>query len=371
MKKILLLIMTVVLTSSCAELFCDMFNNPKEKDKDRLGAGYDIYAVKKSDINCYVTCKSGWSTVYWCAPHTWRDQVDFDYRPRFLAQEATVTPYPDRDNPMVYICEYPEITETYVEDKGNNYRAIHGSLPQLGLKPHCASWEVISSDKRVLPVLMAGEGGFPYAKPNVMKMLDGYVESMKSLKAYNGVLDSAVIVSWDDNNKIAVRIYSDRKTSVPSIGYDTGYIIAGNWDDPDFWLPQWLTRADDPRLASGKWHKSVSQACFWLYYNSFAHDSFAVPYPLKNAATELFKEFPVGGYKYGDHVHMYIWLSLENGVSIPNDNDNYIYNPNQVELEMIATSSARTRITMYCILPEVSGCSKPIWCVNPEDWFSK
>lgn len=354
MKKILLLVLTVVLTSSCAELFCDMFNYSKEENsKDKSGAGDDIYAVDEGDVNAYVICKSGWSPVYWCAPHTWSNFNDYDYRPRFWAREATVTPYPASNNPLVYICQYPS-------------------------NDHCASWEVIASDKRVLPVLMAGDGGFPFAKANVMALLDEYVSAMAVLKESEDSINVAALESWDNIRTISKIIYENRQDTPQGLFYPGYWRPAGsdNWND----VPQWITRADErPELpdgyhffgdapdttahpVAGHYERHVQYSYLYLKHNTFDPSGWGVP--LKNPAAALFNgAFPVDGYKWGYHYYIVMWHFRDcAGNMYWKDNGNPL---------AVASEEQITAVTYYCLLPETTGCSNSIWCVDPNDWFAK
>ena len=361
MKKILLLMLTVVLTSSCAELFCDMFNYSKEQDKDKSGAGDDIYAIEEKDVNAYVICKSGWAEVYWCAPNEWPHIFDSEYRPRFWQQEARITPYPNSENPLVYICQYPEVSEELVESRG--YWKTHNRYPEYYfIKEHCASWEVIASDKRVLPVLMAGEGGFPFTKPKVMGLLDEYAAAMESLKGKNEVMDENTIKSWENIHMLARWINTDRQSNMPSQNFDPGYYIPGSWQDPNYWLPTWEA------CGGGGSSAKVINATFYLRLNSYDKSGWGKP--LENTAKALFGgKYPIDGYKCGIH---FFDLESFSASGITWNADGSVNNPNgETDYTLVSSVSDEVNVTYYCLLPETTGCSSQIWCQNPEDWYAK
>ena len=357
MKKVFLLVLTLFLFTSCADVFCDIVNNwdaRKEAKKEAEGAGKLPYAVTSSNINMYVTSKSGWQEVYWSYPHTWAQIIDNDnVRPRFWQMEAEVTPYPSAENPLVYIVQYPEIVNdsTKVLTKWNN----QVKAEMLGIREHCSTWEVIASDKRVPPVLMAGDGGFPYKRPKVMALLESYCSEMKRIQAIIDTLTladySARTLFWDEINTSGTMILNNRKNNIPS-DYDPGYRCPSFNDyfsDASAWLPTWTTGnyVNAVSNGGGGYMKKSIGGRFYLRHNSLDETGWGTPLA-KPASSVL--GVSVGGYKYGDYCRTFLFF---------NESDFY---------DGSVSQEAETIVTYYCILPEASGSTYPIWCQNPEDW---
>ena len=350
MKKVVLLAVSLFLFTSCADIFCNIVNNwdaRKEAKNDKEGAGKLPYAVTKDEVNMYVISKSGWDEVYWPAPHHYAEYSDWLYRPHFWQMEAMVTPYPSSDNPLVYIVQYPQIvidSTTHLTKWGN--KDIEAAL---AAKEHCASWEVISSDKRLAPVLIAGEGGFPYKRPIVMALLNDYCSELKILQSNMDTLGnhSARIAFWSGIKASGGRVYYERMHNYPS-SYDPGYKypLGFYWDTPSFWLPLWKDSILDNGIEAGGGGSDTfaGGAHFYPLYNSFDNSNWGTP--LDNPASFIMNKYPVGGYKHG----RYVRLSYTADV-------NY-----QVREDVV------TFITYYCLLPEKTGSLYPIWCQNPEDW---
>ena len=360
MKKLVLLIVSLFLFTSCADIFCDIVNNwdaRKEAKKNAEGAGKLPYAVSNSEINMYVISKSGWQEVYWNAPHVWGDESDFKYRPRFWQMEATVTPYPSSDEPLVYIVQYPQIVidSTMRLSKWGNKEMEAAFAP----REHCASWEVVSSDKRVAPVLMAGDGGFPYKRSNVIELLNGYCSEMKLLQATVDTLEyhSARILQWDFIKSKGMQILDDRCHNIPSLSFDPGYHCPSAYygGGMSLWMPQWTSSYKDNSSSTGGGGDYTEVDCgshFYHYYNSFDESGWGKP--LENPASSIMDRIPVGGYKYGRYSRMISYIDYS--VDIIGDVAGYV------------TEQAVSMVTYYCILPEASGSTYPIWCQNPEDW---
>ena len=184
----------------------------------------------------------------------------------------------------------------------------------------------------------------------MMGLLDEYVAAMASLKGKTDVMDEATINTWGDLHSMAQRIIEDRRHNMPSLSYDPGYYIPGDWNDSNYWTPQWETRA-------GTVVERIGYGSFYLYYNTF--DETGRGNPREKPAIALFNgKYPVGGYKCGFHHFTKETFSSNNGAS------GSTHDLSTVSVDMV-------NVTYYCLLPETTGCSNSIWCVDPNDWFAK
>ena len=308
-----------------------------------IGAGDDIYLVGPANIKAYVVCKSGWSTVYWSMFNSRAGEYyDANCRPRFYPQEASVVAYPDNDNPLVYICQYPAISEEIIEAKG--YKKTNHGNPDInkifGIREHCASWEVISADKRTVPVLMAGEGRFAEMGSVVNELVYQYAMVIDSLKSNNAEADSVLMDGWSNYGKMANRIIADRNTNSPSLSYDPGYYL---WD-----ADHYTYNAYAPQTS-----KMVNNELFSMRYNTF--DAIGNPYLNKVPEDMLFGRYKVDGYKEGTK-HFTV-LDLGNS-GLVWDVDGACYNLSHVEFTIDTKSIDEIDVRYYYLK------DSPVWCLD-------
>ncbi len=130
------------------------------------------FVVTKSDIHYYIQYVSAGRSVDWHRPNH-RACIQRLFHP----EDAHVTPYPDKENPLVYILNYPA---TITAPEGR--------------------WEVISTDKRTEAVLVAGHGFLDMEKTN--QNLAGWIKAkageIAAVREYSGPIknDKERYAAW-------------------------------------------------------------------------------------------------------------------------------------------------------------------------------
>ena len=149
MKRILSLFLVVL---SISVWFASCSFDPVAKDDSSATRSVDLkdYIVTPKDAHMYVTFKSTGKGPDFSDSNEWI--------PLFKMKDVKMISYPDNNDPLIYIINYPN-----------------------------GRWEVLSGDKRTVPVLAAGRGQFDLKGANTNEI--GWIKSMadiiKALRSYS------------------------------------------------------------------------------------------------------------------------------------------------------------------------------------------
>lgn len=176
----LLICLLAVVLPACSE---SQLHDTEQEDLLKKIAGTrgvsEDCVVSRSDIGNYILFKAfadGWD---WKRTGLECDKYELLYlKFKFEPNNAKVRSYPSDDNPVVYIIDYPSCCQ------------------------HSESWEIVSSDKRSIQVLAAGEGKFDKNDQAQMELLNHLVSDVMSIYAPGNEkmlnYPQANIAFWED-----------------------------------------------------------------------------------------------------------------------------------------------------------------------------
>ena len=166
MKTKILLASAILVWISLAVSSCSIEPVSEQVNLSSIGTkafddlGPEDFIVSRSDIYYYIQYVSAGRSTDWQRP---------DHRAGFQRMfhpgDASITPYPDKDNPSVYILNYPATTTA---PKGR--------------------WEVVSADKRTEVVLVSGHGYLDIANtdPGLAGWIKAVAGEVAALRDYTG-----------------------------------------------------------------------------------------------------------------------------------------------------------------------------------------
>ena len=215
----LLSIVTVLVIGSCTAEQTDY--NPASNDGARATTksfeelGPKDFFVSNEDLIDYIYYKSSGQDWNWYTNEN-GSQICFD-----PAKDVTVIPYPDKNNPSIYIVNYKNCWNIHFNE---DFTSV-GDQFLFSRYPDC--WEIISSDKRTAMVLAAGEGTFSMDDCNAN--LIGWIKDMAAeiayLHTYSGdiknakeryaiwcnIIEAAVVIEdrWENDKGVYPFTYPD------------------------------------------------------------------------------------------------------------------------------------------------------------------